>query len=395
MRKSGGSVRAATGATALALLLASAPAAAQSTPDFRIPTTRPTSNPRSQGPVDADHPVVRPSPTPSPAPVPTPVPAPSPAPSAAPLPRPSQSTAAAPRPAANVTPQPRPIAAAPTATTSAAPASDSALPAAPSDLPASPAPGITATDSFDLPAMSDSTDTASVWYLPWLAAAAALMAAAGALAWWRRRRSAAPLMLEFEPPVVPVAGPAPAAPPLAAPRPAPAAPLPEPKLSLNPQGLGIALEARRMSASLIATTLSYTLTLTNHSAQPLSALAVEGDMISAHASIPPDQQIASNGLRLELRHALVTLAPGESAQFTGDFRLPLTAVTPIRSGEAAFFVPLARLRVEASTPAGASLVQVQTFVVGELPDAAGAGLRPFRLDLGPRVYSRIGQRAVS
>ncbi len=145
----------------------------------------------------------------------------------------------------------------------------------------------------------------------------------------------------------------------------------------------------------MATTLSYTLTLTNHSAQALSALAVEGDMISAHASIPPDQQMASDGLRLELRHALVTLAAGESAQFTGDMRLPLSSITPIRAGEAAYFVPLARLRVEASTPAGASLVQVQTFVVGELPEVAGAGLRPFRLDLGPRVYSQIGQRAVN
>ena len=393
MRKSGGSVRAATGATALALLLGSAPVAAQSTPDFRIPTTRPTSNPRSQGPVDADHPVVRPSPTPSPVPAPVPVPVPSPVPSAAPIPRPSQSATAAPRPAASAIAQPRP--AAPAATSSAAPASDSALPAAPSDIPGTPAPGVTATDSFVLPAVSDSATSAPGSYWPWLAGAAALIAAAGALVWWRRRRHAAPLMLEFEPPVVPVAEPAPLAPPVAAPRPAPTAPLPEPKLSLNPQGLGIALEARRMSASLMATTLSYTLSLTNHSAQPLSALAVEGDMISAHASIPPDQQIASDGLRLELRHALVTLAPGESAEFSGDFRLPLTAVTPIRSGAAAFFVPLARLRVEASTPAGASLVQVQTFVVGELPDAAGAGLRPFRLDLGPRVYSRIGQRAVS
>ena len=56
---------------------------------------------------------------------------------------------------------------------------------------------------------------------------------------------------------------------------------------------------------------------------------------------------------------------------------------------------LARLRVEASTAAGTSLVQVQTWVVGELPEAPGAALRPFRLDLGPRTYSRLGQRAVN
>jgi hypothetical protein len=155
------------------------------------------------------------------------------------------------------------------------------------------------------------------------------------------------------------------------------------------------LEARRMNASLMATTLSYSLTLTNHSGEALSALAIEGDMVAAHASLPPERQIASNAQRLELRHALVALAPGESAEFTGDFRLPLTAITPIRSGEAAYFVPLARLRVEASTAAGKPMIEAQTFVVGELPEQPGAALRPFRLDLGPRNYARIGQRAVS
>ena len=201
-------------------------------------------------------------------------------------------------------------------------------------------------------------------------------------------------MLEFVPPVVP----APAPRPVPQAQPAPAAGSarnPEPQLAAALPGLGIALEARRMSASLMATTLSYTLTLTNNSPDTLSALAVEGDMIAAHASLPPEQQIASGGQRLELRHALVTLAPGESAQFSGDFRLPLSALNPIRAGDAAYFVPLARLRVEASTTGGQPLVQVQTYVVGETGDAPGAGLRPFRLDLGPRTYSRIGQRAVN
>ena len=149
-----------------------------------------------------------------------------------------------------------------------------------------------------------------------------------------------------------------------------------------------------MNASLMATSLNYVLTLTNHGAEPLSALAVEGDMVSAHASLPPEAQIANDNQRMEPRHSLVTLAPGESAEFTGVFMLPLTAVTPIRAGNAAYFVPLARLRVEASTSGGASLVQAHTWVVGELPEDAGAALKPFRLDLGPRTYSRVGQRAV-
>ena len=247
-------------------------------------------------------------------------------------------------------------------------------------------PMVTATGSLIGPAPQQAP-SGSTW--PWLAGGAALLSAVFAGLWWRRRRVQTPL-LEFIPPVVP----APAPPPAPA-APATRTPLPDPQLGAALQGLGIALEVRRMSASLMATTLSYTLTLTNNSPDTLSALAVEGDMIAAHASLPPEQQIASDSQRLELRHALVTLAAGESAEFTGDFRLPLTALNPIRAGDAAFFVPLARLRVEASTPAGKPLVQVQTYVIGETGDNPGAGLRPFRLDLGPRTYSRIGQRAVS
>jgi hypothetical protein len=247
--------------------------------------------------------------------------------------------------------------------------------------------------------VADSTFPASTastgWYWPWIAGAATLLAALFGLLWWRKRKPALGL-LEFERPIV--AAPKAEAEPEAAVPPTPiqvpTKPIVQPAPALVP-GLSISLDARRMSASLMATTLNYVLTLTNTTDQPLSALAVEGDMIAAHGSLPADKQIAGDDQRLELRHALVTLAAGESAEFTGDFRLPLATLVPIRAGDAAYFIPLARWRVEASTAAGTPLVQVQTFVVGELPEQPGAALRPFRLDLGPRTYSRVGQRAVS
>ena len=251
-----------------------------------------------------------------------------------------------------------------------------------------PLPSTAPTGSFDPPAPlpTEQATAAPLW--PWLLGLAAGLAA---LAAWllRRRRIAQPQVYEFEAPIVP------APPPLRESVPPPPLPTVAPVLAAAPQGLAITLEAKRMSASLMATTLSYALTVTNHSPETLSALAIEGDMIAAHASLPPERQIASAAQQLELRHALVTLAPGESAQFNGDFRLPLNALNPIRAGDAAYFVPLARLRVAASDPAGRPVVQVQTFVVGELGVADGAGLRPFRLDLGPRTYSRVSQRAVS
>ncbi|MFC0588371.1 hypothetical protein ACFFF7_02995 [Novosphingobium aquiterrae] len=402
MQRSGGKFKAARGALVLGLALVAQAASAQSVSDYRLPGATSTPDPKAQGPVDPDAPVVRraippaaqpsaaPTITPSPVvtavpparsqPVPRPqaTPAPSPRAAAAPISRPGLATGA---PAAPV-----PTETAPGPSAETVPAPGFGMPSAPlNDTPTAAAP-------------AQGTQGPGIW--PWIAGAMAVLAGLFAALWWWRGRSAREVEVAFEPPVVRAKEPEPvkADPATAhAQTPAPASapgPIPAPVFA-QPNGLDIALVATRMSASLLATTLNYRLTVTNRGDQALSALAVEGDMVSAHSSLPPEQQMANGAHRLELRHALVSLAPGESAEFTGDFRLPLTSVTPIRAGEAAYFVPLARLRVEASTPSGGPLVSVQTFVVGELPENPGAALRPFRLDLGPRTYSRIGQRAVS
>jgi hypothetical protein len=211
-----------------------------------------------------------------------------------------------------------------------------------------------------------------------LVGALALLALVGGLIWRRRKSGTAPTVA-FEPPEV------------IEPRPAPA---PEhaatPVPSVQPIGIEIALEARRLDASLVATTLAYQLRVTNNGTTALNALTIEGDMVAAHSSLPVEQQIANPGQQLEPRHAVPTLAPGESAEFKGELRVPLTAITPIRAGNAAYFVPLARLRVTAEGP----VVVAQTFVIGDLPEQPGGALRPFRLDLGPRTFSKLGQRAV-
>jgi hypothetical protein len=391
MHKVGG-IRSAASAIALTLALAPLAVQAQSASDWRLPgaTVRPAP-PGSQGPVDRDNPVVTTS-----VPRPTQSAAPSPTPSAS---QPAPTASAAPSPAASRTATPRAVT--PAVRQTGAAANPNAVPAAATPTPANSAipPSAAATDFPTLPTTIPTApastpavvEASSGWYWPWIAGGTALLALIFAGLWWRRRKDNEALPIVFERPVV---TPSPA-PPVAEPAPVPTL-MPEPQLSIEvPGGLGITLEARRMSASLMATTLSYALRLTNTGSEALSGLAVEGDMISAHASLPPEQQIANDGHRLEPRHNLLMLAPGESAEFTGDFRLPLTAVTPIRAGDAAYFVPLARLRVEASNAKGESLVRAQTYVVGELPEAPGAALKPFRLDLGPRTYSKVGQRAVN
>lgn len=379
-------------AAALGALLTAVPLAAQASGDYRLPGAAASPGSRAAGPVDPTDPTIglprtRPSATPSPEPA-----APMASPSATPRPTPAPSAAASPRPAA-----PRPL-----ATSQARPAATQPAPTAvPSpDAPATSAPiaPIAAPPSPSaLPAPLPAAETAPLAsepldWRPWTGGAALLLALLGALVWWRRRKPAHPVA-DFEPP--PVA--APAAPDAHAPA-QPAAPIAapsEPAAAAAPAGLALSLEARRMTASLMATTLSYAIRLTNTGPAPLAAVAVEGDLVSAHASLPVERQIANDSHRLELRHAHVALAPGESIEFTGDMRLPLTEITPIRAGAAAYFVPLVRLRVEAEGSAPLPQVLVQTFVIGELPDQDGGALRPFRLDLGPRTYSRIGQRPVA
>lgn len=367
---------------AVGLAFAAVPAIAQAQDVFNLPAGAPSPTARPAGPIDPQAPVVRPQPDPTTTPQPSAATPATPDTKAAPRAEPS-------RAASRPVPGPARTPPAPSAASQQAELASPVTSATPTVLPATPteAPGTAA--SAPAPAQAERASG-------WIAVAAgalfgalALLAAVGRLI-WRRRISGRKDPVDFEPPVVPVVDPVTeTAEAVTAPEPeiAPAPPVP-------PAGLQIVLEARRLDASLVATTLAYQLTLTNHGKLPLSALAIEGDMIAAHGSLPVEQQIANAQQRLELRHALVELAAGQSAQFTGEMRLPLASITPIRAGNAAYFVPLARLRVEAAETGDKAVVLAQTFVIGELPEQPGGALRPFRLDLGPRTFAKLGQRTV-
>jgi hypothetical protein len=176
----------------------------------------------------------------------------------------------------------------------------------------------------------------------------------------------------------------------------------QPPLHISPQAvigaqqapLKLDLSARQLSATLMNTVLNYELTITNTGAEIIGPIAIGGDMIGAHASLPSRSQLEMSGNAIVPLHRLAALAPGEAVVLKGEFKLPLAAITPIRSGNTALFIPLARFRAEASRNNGLPLVIARTFVVGENPNRPGAALKPFRLDLGPRLYSQIGQRAL-
>ncbi|OYX91222.1 MAG: hypothetical protein B7Y74_14975 [Novosphingobium sp. 35-62-5] len=186
----------------------------------------------------------------------------------------------------------------------------------------------------------------------------------GALLLRRRERTATEPV--FSPPVLPVAAP-------------PPPPPPKPAHPLAP--LTLDLEAVRMSASLVNATLVYRIVLTAKS--DMEQIAVRADMTAAHASRPADEQLGGDDA--PVLHQIAAMAAGETVVLTGELRLPLSAITPIRHGSAALFVPLVRIAVEGP------LRLRRAFVVGLDESANTLRLQPFRLDLGPRVYAQVGQ----
>lgn len=361
-----------------ALLGVPAPVWAQSANDFQLP---PGDSTRAQGPVvpgEAPPRVATPPSTSAPNPAPAPVriePAPV-VPEATPtVTLPSPPASGRPR----VTPQAAPGQVQPATPTPAAtfnPLAQDRPPAAePEEAEAAPAPELRA---------------APAWW-PWAGGGLALAAIVGlAFIFLRKRGTQATQAPAIERPTLvrPTVTPPPPPPPEPAPEPA----APEPPTAAE-GGLTIALEARAMTISFGAATLAYRITLTNDGSAPLGGVAIAGDMVSAHASLRMEEQLAGPEAQLAQQHEIKRIKPGESVAVEGEFRLPMEAIRAIRKGKAALFVPLARVRVQAAKGGDGALVR--TALVGQLAARPGGGLQPFRLDLGPRVYREVTQKIFS
>jgi len=238
-----------------------------------------------------------------------------------------------------------------------------------------PVPAPAAPPTATTPAAS--AEPGADWPWLWIAAGAALALAALAFAaWFLRRMQRQPVRAS-------------AVPQLERPRLEPSPP-PQPVRSaaVSAEPLQVALEPLRLSLTLLNATLAYRLELANHGPSPLVGLTIGADMIAAHASLSREAQLSGPGNGGGAQR-IDRLEPGESRVVAGEFRLPFPEIVPIRQGNAALLLPLARFRVEAEGVAP----MVRTFIVGQAGSSPGDRLQPFRLDQGPRVYPHLAQHA--
>lgn len=356
-------------ASALCILAlgAAAPVAAQEAArDFQLPPApAPTQESRVQGPVDTEAVVpVRPRAIETARPA---TPSLSPAATVTP-------TIVLPAATSTRAPARAPAATAPSATPRA---TATGVPAVPTPLapvgqaaqttPATAAPAIPSSNApaSQLPVTATAEDASS---LPWLGIVLGLVAIAGAAVLLLRRRRAAP---ETPTILAPLASTAPA--PLGAPA----------------KALAISVEAVRMDRSVMNATVGYRVTLRNRTAQALSGIAIEADLVSASKDRPAEAQLASPGQALTPRHTAERLAPGQSLRFEGQVRLPLAEASAIWQGRVGLLVPLLRVRATAS-----SAEPIATTLVIGRREGGAARPQPFRLDEPPRSYAPLAQRVL-
>lgn len=136
-------------------------------------------------------------------------------------------------------------------------------------------------------------------------------------------------------------------------------------------------------------TLSYRITLTVSA--DVEEIVLRGDMTSAHASRSDEEQFSLEAA--PVLHRLARIEAGSTTELSGEIRLPLAMITPIRHGTAAMFVPL--VRIEAAGMGADGPVRARSaFVIG-LDEQGAARLQPFRLDQGLRVYQKVGSRTLA
>ena len=148
--------------------------------------------------------------------------------------------------------------------------------------------------------------------------------------------------------------------------------------------------AESAGSTLFNAVLGYRITLYNDGTETLGAVRLAGCLAQA----------SGDGAPLPIDHMQPlgdtnSLAPGASATFKGEIRLPLAQIEPISYNRQALFVPVAHFACLYVGVQGRAHEQRHSFIVGREHEPPRDKLAPFRLDQGPRNFRPVGQRALA
>jgi LPXTG-motif cell wall-anchored protein len=336
-------------------------------------------------PVTPDEPLIAPVERPAPAqtqptvipPPPPPVTQPAPT-SARPTPaearpQPVRERAAAPtrsEPAMQAPLQTEPV---PTIETAPAP-----LPqAAPIEAPIAAEPAPEAAPEAASPAASEN------WML-WGGGALALLLTGGFLLLRRRRTGEAVEPFgAVEGAAAPLVQPSPPARPVPA---APATPAAEPRPWLE-----VEFRPGTASATQEQTVLQFELIVRNRGDLPAHRVRITGQMMNT----TPDLNARLSEFYAEDFEpvgAPRTLVPGAEESFKGALAMTREELKVIQIQDRSLFIPLVAVNVLYDWGDGRKGQTAQSYIVGRESDPPAAKMAPFRLDLGPRVYRKVGTR---
>ncbi|QZH75427.1 MAG: hypothetical protein JY451_02065 [Erythrobacter sp.] len=163
------------------------------------------------------------------------------------------------------------------------------------------------------------------------------------------------------------------------------------KSGARTDALSLTLFPTRLSIGPTRVLLNWRLELSNNAQDHIVSLRIWSDMVSAHGSIPTEEQLGGPNLDEARLHRIAMLAPFATESIAGEWQMPRDAVRPVDNAPESLILPLARFRL-----IGAGIAPLRrAFVIGNPPAPGEEKLRPLHLDGSLQVHIRLAARAVT
>jgi len=161
--------------------------------------------------------------------------------------------------------------------------------------------------------------------------------------------------------------------------------------------LDLTLDITGATRSVMMFTLQYRLAVANRSDRAVTDLNLAVSLACARASANTGAgtgNAPSPGAAQELA-TIARIGPHQARSVTGEVRLPLSAIQPLRQGKTPLFVPLVHVTLEGGGDNGGPRAMTRSFVIGT-PSTSGTGrLHPILLDQPPGSVSGLAAQSIA